>query len=174
MSRHTGASSPPGTGAVRAEPKSGSGYWAVQDDVAVTVVDWPVMHAWREGDPDFVGAVTVIDGHGAQLVTAEWPSPTDRAADLALTEVGWTRTGPWERDWEGRRAAPVARDQSPAGPSLPHDSTPIAGHTVPVRAARVDPHARVDRHRQRGLGVRTGRSTPRCPGPARLSDPGAG
>ena len=135
MSRHTEASSPPGTGAVRAAPKSVSGYWAVQDDVAVTVVDWPVMHAWREGDPDFVGAVTVIDGHGAQLVTAEWPSPTDHAADLALTEVGWTRTGPWERDWEGRRAAPVARDQSPAGPSLPRQHS----HRGPYGAGSSSP-----------------------------------
>ena len=96
-------------------PPSGScataavtGFRAVQDDVAVTVVDWPVVHAWREGDPDFVGAVTVIDDGGAQLLTVEWPAPTDAAADQALTRAGWARAGPWARDFEGRRSAPVA------------------------------------------------------------------
>ena len=97
----------------------GSGYRAVQDDVAVTVVDWPVVHAWREDDPDFVGAVTVIDRRGAQLVTAEWAAPTDRAADLTLTGIGWARVGPWQTDWEGRRSAPVTPAPNPRGRDEP-------------------------------------------------------
>jgi hypothetical protein len=32
----------------------GTRFRAAQQDVAVTVVDWPVTHAWSEGDPDFV------------------------------------------------------------------------------------------------------------------------
>ena len=52
-----------------------AGYRAVQQDIAVTVVDWPVVHAWAEDDPDFVGAVTVLDGAGRQLVTADWAAP---------------------------------------------------------------------------------------------------
>ena len=84
-----------------------AGYRAVQQDIAVTVVDWPVVHAWAEDDPDFVGAVTVLDGAGRQLVTADWPAPTDDSADSSLSGMGWRRVGPWERDWLGRRAALV-------------------------------------------------------------------
>jgi hypothetical protein len=40
----------------------------------VTVVDWPVVHSWSVGDPDFVGAVTILDEEGAQLATVEWPA----------------------------------------------------------------------------------------------------
>ena len=54
----------------------GTRFRAVQQDVAVTVVDWPVVHAWSEDDPDFVGAVTVLDEAGAQLATTDWPAPT--------------------------------------------------------------------------------------------------
>ena len=84
-----------------------TGFRAMQDDVAVTVVDWQVVHAWRPGDPDFVGALTIINDRGTQLATARWSDPTDEAADQSLTEVGWRRTGPWEPDWLGRRSAPV-------------------------------------------------------------------
>jgi hypothetical protein len=80
---------------------------ALQDDIAVTVVDWQVVHAWRPGDPDFVGALTIVDDRGTQLVTADWSDPTDEAADQSLFEVGWRRIGPWEPDWLGRRWAPV-------------------------------------------------------------------
>ena len=118
-------------------PPSGSGYRAVQDDVAVTVVDWPVMHAWREGDPDFVGAVTVLDDRGGQLVTVDWPAPTDRDADAALHRVGWSRIGPWQQDWEGLRSAPVTRTPFPTGPApvgqhRPH-GTDRAGPGAPER-----------------------------------------
>ena len=34
------------------------------------------VHAWSEDDPDFVGAVTVLDEAGAQLATTDWPAPT--------------------------------------------------------------------------------------------------
>ena len=84
-----------------------AGYRAVQQDIAVTVVDWPVVHGWTEDDPDFVGAVTVLDHAGRQLATADWPPPTDVSADRSLSGMGWRRVGPWERDWLGRRAAPV-------------------------------------------------------------------
>jgi hypothetical protein len=95
--------------AARAWPAgpTAAGYRAVQQDIAVTVVDWPVVHAWAEDDPDFVGAVTVLDGAGRQLVTADWPAPTDDSADSSLSGMGWRRVGPWERDWLGRRAALV-------------------------------------------------------------------
>ena len=33
----------------------GHRFRAVQQDIAVTVVDWPVVHARNVGDPDFVG-----------------------------------------------------------------------------------------------------------------------
>src|SRR5664279_4448649 len=60
----------------------GHRFRAVQQDIAVTVVDWPVVHAWSEDDPDFVGAVTVPDEAGAQLATTTGrPRPT------------WRRTG---------------------------------------------------------------------------------
>ena len=83
------------------------GYRAVRQDIAVTVVDWPVVHGWTEDDPDFVGAVTVLDHAGRQLVTADWAAPTDDSADSSLSGMGWRRVGPWERDWLGRRAALV-------------------------------------------------------------------
>jgi hypothetical protein len=91
----------------------GTRFRAVQQDVAVTVVDWPVVHAWSEGDPDFVGSVTVLDEAGAQLATTDWPAPTDLAADRSLGRIGWQRVGPWQRDWLGRRAAPVTRAHPP-------------------------------------------------------------
>jgi hypothetical protein len=62
----------------------------------VTVVDWPVVPSWSVGDPDFVGAVTILDEGGAQLATVEWPAPTGRAADLSLNRHGWCRIGSWE------------------------------------------------------------------------------
>ena len=77
-------------------------YRAVQQDIAVTVVDWPVVH-WTEDDPDFVGAVTVLDHAGRQLATGDRPAPTDVSADRCLSGMGWRRAGPWERDWLGRR-----------------------------------------------------------------------
>jgi len=84
-----------------------TGYRAVQQDIAVTVVDWPVVHGWTEDDPDFVGAVTVLDHAGRQLAAADWPAPTDVSADRSLSGMGWRRVGPWERDWLGRRGAKV-------------------------------------------------------------------
>jgi len=89
-----------------------AGYRAVQQDIAVTVVDWPVVHGWTEDDPDFVGAVTVLDHAGRQLAAADWPAPTDVSADRSLSGMGWRRVGPWERDWLGRRAAPVTPARS--------------------------------------------------------------
>ena len=80
---------------------------AVQQDIAVTVVDWPVVHAWTEDDPDFVGAVTVLDHAERQLAAADWAAPTDDSADRSLSGMGWRRVGPWERDWLGRRTALV-------------------------------------------------------------------
>ena len=79
----------------------------MQQDIAVTVVDWPVVHAWAEDDPDFVGAVTVLDHAERQLATADWAAPTDDSADRSLSGMGWRRVGPWERDWLGRRTALV-------------------------------------------------------------------
>ena len=67
----------------------GHRFRAVQQDIAVTVVDWPVVHAWNVGDPDFVGAVTILDEEGAQMAIVEWPAPTDGAADLSLNRHGW-------------------------------------------------------------------------------------
>jgi hypothetical protein len=107
-----------------ADAALGAGVPAVQDDVAVTVVDWPVTHAWRVGDPDFVGAVTVLDDRGAPLVTVNWPAPTDRDADAALHEIGWSRVGPWQRDWEGRRSAPVTRTPFHTPSGLPGQHQP--------------------------------------------------
>lgn len=84
-----------------------AGYRAVQQDITVTVVDWPVVHGWAEDDPDFVGAVTVLDHAGRQLAAVDWPAPTDVSADRSLSGMGWRRVGPWERDWLGRGAAAV-------------------------------------------------------------------
>ena len=84
------------------------GYSAVQLDVSVTIVDWPVVHAWTEGDPDFVGEVNVTDEVGAPLASMVWPAPTDLAADWSLVQAGWRRIGAWTWDWAGRRVAPVA------------------------------------------------------------------
>ena len=93
-----------------------TGYRAVQGDIAVTVVDWPVVHAWREGDPDFVGAVTVIDDGGAQVLTVDWSAPTDAAADQALTRAGWARVGPWAA---GLRGPPLRAGDPGPGPDGP-------------------------------------------------------
>jgi hypothetical protein len=86
---------------------------AVQQDTAVTGVDWQVFHSWVEGDPDFSGVVSVLDDGHAQLATAGWDAPTDGAADRSLHRMGWHRIGPWQLDWVGRRTAPVARDHVP-------------------------------------------------------------
>lgn len=48
-----------------------------------TIVDWPVVHAWTEGDSDFVGEVNVTDEVGAlhlahQLVPRRWRPPGER------------------------------------------------------------------------------------------------
>jgi hypothetical protein len=81
MSSGGRASTDPGALATR---PVGTRFRAVQQDIAVTVVDWPVVHAWSEDDPDFVGAVTVLDEAGAQLATTTGrPRPT------------WRRTGRW-------------------------------------------------------------------------------
>src|ERR1700712_3556602 len=68
---------------------------AVQLDTAATCVVWQVFHGWREGDPNFSGAVTVVDQHGAQCGVNTWPAPTDACADTAVRGMGWQRTGPW-------------------------------------------------------------------------------
>ena len=100
-------SGPTAEGQIALHESVGTTFRVLQDDVAVTVVDWQVVHAWRPGDPDFVGALTIIDDRGTQLATAGWSDPTDEAADQSLVQVGWRRTGPWEPDWLGRRSAPV-------------------------------------------------------------------
>lgn len=89
------------------------GYQAVQLDVSVTIVDWPVVHAWTEDDPGFVGEVSVTNEVGVPLVSMVWPAPTDLAADWSLDQGGWRRVGAWGWDWAGRRVAPVAGASSP-------------------------------------------------------------
>jgi hypothetical protein len=119
MSEHRSA--PPAAGTAAA----GTGYRAVQQDVAVTVVDWPAVHAWSEGDTDFVGAVTVTAGAGGLPATVDWPVPGDESADSSLGGMRWRRVGPWERDRLGRRVAPVAPI-----PVLPRQGGPITGTVI--------------------------------------------
>lgn len=109
-----GGSGPRGLGSPTAV-STVAGYRAVQLDVAVTIVDWPVVHAWSEGDPDFIGEVTVVNEVGVPLAREVWPAPTDVAADWSLDRLGWHRVGAWMWDPTGRRVAPVAGALSVAG-----------------------------------------------------------
>ncbi len=88
--------------------RSSTRYRAVQQDTPACV-DWQVFHGWTEGDANFTGTVTVLDGSNGQLASITWPSPTDTAADQGLHRAGWHRTGPWHADWNGRRTAPVTK-----------------------------------------------------------------
>ena len=89
--------------------RGGPGYLAMQGDSAITCVDWQAFHSWQDGDPAFTGLITVLDQHGGRQTMANWPSPTDEAADTALGHTGWQRVGPWNSDHNGRRSAPVHR-----------------------------------------------------------------
>jgi len=82
---------------------------AVQGGAAITCVDWQAFHTWQDGDPAFTEVITVQDNHGGQQTMANWPSPTDAAADASLGNTGWQRVGPWNSDGDGRRSAPVYR-----------------------------------------------------------------
>jgi hypothetical protein len=90
-------------------------YRAVQIDMSISCVDWPVVHSWSESDESFVGMVTVQDvvTH-AERAAAEWSHPTDEAADAALAGAGFRRAGEWETDWTGRRTAMVQPWPAPA------------------------------------------------------------
>ena len=90
------------------------GFRAIQGDTAVTCVDWQAFHCWQDGDQAFSGVVTVQDIHGRQYTLANWPSPTDDAADTALGHTGWQRVGPWNPDENGRRSAQVLRSPTAA------------------------------------------------------------
>jgi len=95
---------------------------AVQQDTAVTCVDWDVFHGWKEGgDQGFAGVVTVQDVDGAQVDRADWTVPTDAAADRALADLGWRRVGAWSWDWFHRRVAPVT-----AAPIVPAQQLPAS------------------------------------------------
>ncbi len=85
-----------------------TGYQAVQEDTAVTCVDWQPSHAWTDRDVDFTGQVSILGPKpGKPVAAARWDTPTDHAADHALHQLGWHRTGPWNTDPLGRRTAPV-------------------------------------------------------------------
>ena len=98
---------------VKAEQLREPVFRAVQGDTAVTCVDWQAFHSWQDGDPAFTGVITVLDDHGGQQTMANWPSPTDAAADTSLGNTGWQRVGPWNQDNDGRRSAPVYRPPHP-------------------------------------------------------------
>ena len=105
-------------------------FLAVQQDTAVTCVDWEVFHGWTEGDPEFAGMVSVQDGDGAQVGRADWTVPTDAAADRCLAGLGWRRVGAWSWDWSHRRVAPVIVASvvpAQAAPSLSPGPSPTAG-----------------------------------------------
>ena len=87
---------------------------AVQEDTAVTCVDWQPCHSWAAEDPDFTGRVTVLREPATRPVaTADWVIPTDEVADHALRRIGWQLTAPWHTDPHGQRTAPVTRDPCP-------------------------------------------------------------
>ena len=105
-------------------------FLAVQQDTAVTCVDWQVFHGWTVDDPDFAGMITVQDGDGAQVGCADWTVPTDAAADRCLAGLGWRRVGAWSWDWSHRRVAPVIAASvlpAQAAPSLSPGPSPTAG-----------------------------------------------
>ena len=92
-------------------------YRAVQEDTAVTGVDWQAFHAWTEDDPDFSGVITIRDHNGVDVGTSTWRTPTDPAADQSLTRIGWHRTGPGSRT-----GTAAATHPSPASASQPSDA----------------------------------------------------
>lgn len=65
-------------------PPAVTGYRAVRQDVAVA--DWPVVHAWTENDPDFVGAVVVMAavGRRAAPVPRLRPRPCRRPSGTTI------------------------------------------------------------------------------------------
>src|SRR5664279_4615991 len=91
-------------------------YRAVQEDTAVTGVDWQAFHAWTEDDPDFSGVITIRDHNGVDVGTSTRRTPTDPAADQSLTRIGWHRTGPGSRT-----GTAAATHPSPASASQPSD-----------------------------------------------------
>jgi hypothetical protein len=92
---------------------AGPEFRAMQADTAITCVDWQAFHSWQDGDPTFTGVITVLGQDGSQHGTANWPSPTDAAADSALGCIGWQRVGPWNSDHDGRRSAPLRTPRPP-------------------------------------------------------------
>jgi len=161
--RSSGAAVTEGTGAVRigrveaarewptgpAGPTA-AGHRAVQQDIAVTVVDWPVVHAWAEDDPDFVGAVTVLDHAERQLATADWAAPTDDSADRSLSGMGMAAgravgtglAGPADRAGDpGSGAPPAGRPMTPSR-ALPGLEDPGPAGSVTGAAAAAPPGQR--------------------------------
>lgn len=100
-------------GSVRTPLKSeraGGPFQAVQGDRSGTCVDWQAFHVWQADDPVFTKVVTVLDDDGGQQTMVNWPTPTDRSADISLERMAWRRIGPWAPDGSGRRSATVRRD----------------------------------------------------------------
>ena len=124
---------------------------AVQQDTAVTCVDWDVFHGWKEGDQGFAGVVTVQDVDGAQVDRADWTVPTDAAADRALADLGWRRVGAWSWDWFHRRVAPVT-----AAPIVPAQQLPAS---APPSSQGPSQTSGNSSHRPRRDGQRRSRSS---------------
>ena len=118
-------------------PTATGGHRAVQQDLTVTGVDWPVCHAWTAGDPDFTGEVTVFGTADTQLACTPWRTPTDAGADESLHRIGWHRTGPWVPDWTGRRTAPVT--PMPVTPLPVHPGSRVAVPATTSPAGTVEP-----------------------------------
>lgn len=85
-------------------------FYAVQGDRSGTCVDWQAFHCWQPDDPGFTRVVTVLDDRGGQQTMVNWPTATDRSADISLERMAWKRVGPWVPDGMGRRSAAVHRD----------------------------------------------------------------
>ena len=103
-------------------PAATGGHRAAQQDTTVTGVDWPVCHAWTEGDPDFTGDVTVFDAGNTQRASTSWRTRPTRAPMSPFAESAGTAPRPWEPDWTGRRTAPVT--PVPVHPGVPDRRLP--------------------------------------------------
>ena len=77
----------------------------------------PHPAAWTVYDTDAGHVIVQAQGPDPRA-TVSWDIPTDRAADRALSRIGWYRTGPWHPDWLGRGTAPVRRSR-PSDDSSP-------------------------------------------------------
>jgi hypothetical protein len=94
----------------RAGDRVAGPFLAVQGDRSGTCLDWQAFHSWQADDPGFTRVVTVVDDRGGQHTMVNWPTPTDRSADISLERMAWRRVGPWAPDGMGRRSAAVRRD----------------------------------------------------------------